>query len=69
MNPMNEVVQQVGTVALTGDETNTGLFIGIMIVMAVVIIGLVVFSVISSKKNADNENKTDDNKNADSKKE
>lgn len=67
MNPMTDIVRHVGTAALTGDDSKTGLFIGIMIVMAVIVIGLVVFSIISKKKNADNEDKTDNQKN-DSKK-
>ena len=52
-----DVMQYVSSAALTGDESKAGLFIGIMVVMALIIIGLVVFSIISSKKNADNEGK------------
>lgn len=54
MNPMN-VMQYVSSAAITGDDNKAGLFIGIMVVMALIIVGLVVFSIISSKKNADNE--------------
>ena len=68
MNPMSDMLQQAGTAAFTGDESKTGLFVGIMIVMAVLIIGLVVFSIISKKKNADNEDKVN-NKKDNSKKE
>lgn len=41
----------VETAVFTGDNSHATLFIVIMVIMAVIIIGMVVFSVISSKKN------------------
>ena len=40
----------VETAAFTGDNSHATLFIVIMVIMAVIIIGMVVFSVISSKR-------------------
>lgn len=52
----SNLIHTVGTAAFTGDDSNASLFIIIMVVMAVIIIGMVAFSVISSRKNKDDDN-------------
>lgn len=66
---MTNFARTVGTAASTGDDSNATLFIVIMVVMALIIVGMVVFSVVSGRKNKENsEGKGTEDKKDDSKK-
>ncbi len=68
MDTVNNVTRIVTSAGFTGDDSKAGIFIGVMVVMAIVIVGMVAFSVISSRKNKDSgdttENKADKKDNA-----
>lgn len=57
------IVNKLGTAPFTGDDSNATLFIVIMVVMAIVIVGMIAFSVISGKKSKNSEDIDNKDKN------